>query len=712
MNDNFLIPDKSSLYNIKSIYNALIDELSQSGQKNLLSNPRMEENVRQSGVLAAAGWDGDPDLTSQPIVMSSGEKFGQDLKRLDPVTTYTVVMDAIIDGTMTMAVNGSVGSTVFDFVDGTSTPIQTLSPEYDAFLAAQRQQVAMTFTTGTYNENDAPRLEFTAEENTNIMVYGFAIIKGTFGFTAHGDKAIFMEYVRSAEDGTNSYYEASVDGGLNYYRVATAAPSDLHAIANSASAAGAWYSLTEMDSQFLRKDTADTAEELITFAKGLLSNDNLTIADLKQLVMQGGQMVVNNVQQSGTPLKEFRITVKRGNQPDVGIRYNESIDRWQFTHDGLDWKIFGSGTSGTTGGTGDSELEYYAEILDRSGYKYGIYDLFDNIDQVDGVLYTNMDYDADHTFYTPKDGLSPNILRTRNIWPSDASGAEVTFFVNVLTNKIDNSGVSIYYVEDSTGNPDPPTYDSTAWIAAAADGIVTPSGPLSQLYLKIVADATDVEIHSFGVFYGTWAYRYSTETRLREVTVLAADTTANELVTVPNLGAYTPDGESLEFYINRVRQILGVDYNEIDLNTIQLIDAHEIGDYLEFYEKYGYVDFSAGNKVLIDNHIADTTSNPHNIKSYPTQVWTDVASSRMDGTAYQNTTGDAIVVNISVDATTVGDIFQFDVSTDGTTWVTLFYEAATVVGFIHQVSYIVPDTHWYQISIGGTALITTWTELR
>lgn len=40
---------------------------------------------------------------------------------------------------------------------------------------------------------------------------------------------------------------------------------------------------------------------------------------------------------SGTPASNVNITVNRGSQPSVGLRWNESSDRWELTNDGETW---------------------------------------------------------------------------------------------------------------------------------------------------------------------------------------------------------------------------------------------------------------------------------------------------------------------------------------------------------------------------------------
>ncbi len=91
------------------------------------------------------------------------------------------------------------------------------------------------------------------------------------------------------------------------------------------------------------------------------------------------------------------------------------------------------------------------------------------------------------------------------------------------------------------------------------------------------------------------------------------------------------------------------------------------------------------------------------------QTWQDVSASRQgNNTAYQNTTGKPIVVNIN-DNPGVGHTVE--ASSDGSTWV--------VVGFvggnagINSTSVMIPDQHYYRYSRSvGLGGMEYWAELR
>ena len=90
------------------------------------------------------------------------------------------------------------------------------------------------------------------------------------------------------------------------------------------------------------------------------------------------------------------------------------------------------------------------------------------------------------------------------------------------------------------------------------------------------------------------------------------------------------------------------------------------------------------------------------------QTWTDVSGSRTQGTAYQNTTGRAIMVAVSMKAggTTATKIAQ--VSPDNSTWTTvLSADLGANQGF--AAAFIVPAGWYYKTNTGGST--TNWMEL-
>ena len=90
------------------------------------------------------------------------------------------------------------------------------------------------------------------------------------------------------------------------------------------------------------------------------------------------------------------------------------------------------------------------------------------------------------------------------------------------------------------------------------------------------------------------------------------------------------------------------------------------------------------------------------------QTWQDVSGSRVGNTAYQNTTGRAIIVSVSQHSSQTR---YFQVSQDNVSWLTV----ATMAGFgnvgdTKTATVVIPDGHYYRTDT--TSTIGTWVELR
>ena len=76
-----------------------------------------------------------------------------------------------------------------------------------------------------------------------------------------------------------------------------------------------------------------------TFAGGLIVGGNLTVNGTttsitsNELVI-GDNIIVLNNDVTGTPSQNAGMEIERGSSTNVGVRWNESTDRWEFTNDG------------------------------------------------------------------------------------------------------------------------------------------------------------------------------------------------------------------------------------------------------------------------------------------------------------------------------------------------------------------------------------------
>lgn len=89
-------------------------------------------------------------------------------------------------------------------------------------------------------------------------------------------------------------------------------------------------------------DVADALADRPTFTD--VANDLALKADVDGTT--GLTFALNSGFTVGTPNSDAKFSVKRGSALDVAIRWNESIDSWEFTNDGMNYSQFAA-TSGT-----------------------------------------------------------------------------------------------------------------------------------------------------------------------------------------------------------------------------------------------------------------------------------------------------------------------------------------------------------------------------
>lgn len=86
------------------------------------------------------------------------------------------------------------------------------------------------------------------------------------------------------------------------------------------------------------------------------------------------------------------------------------------------------------------------------------------------------------------------------------------------------------------------------------------------------------------------------------------------------------------------------------------------------------------------------------------QTWQNVSGSRVVGTSYTNSTGQAIQVSISLAGTSGRYV---EVSPDGSAWLTISHTGGSTTN--HQ--FVVPNGYRYRVG-GGAITVNSWTELR
>jgi hypothetical protein len=79
-----------------------------------------------------------------------------------------------------------------------------------------------------------------------------------------------------------------------------------------------------------------TADGDLIVTGNLIVEGNVTTLNTEDVFVEKNEIVLNaNV--SGTPVLDAYITVNRGEEPSANLKWNEDIDRWQFTNDGEDY---------------------------------------------------------------------------------------------------------------------------------------------------------------------------------------------------------------------------------------------------------------------------------------------------------------------------------------------------------------------------------------
>jgi len=745
MNENFLIPNQASLYNIKSIYNTMIEKLSEGGFENLIINPKVDETVLDSSnTLKKIAWDfSNMPVTPLTNIFNFNDPNSRMEQNIAPKLTenvFTIIIDFKTTDNIDLSLRGqSIGPNVYrpyiqdinfsDPNDYVPNLLKTLEPKLNEFGHPVRHRVAFNFSASHLISGFEAILGFSrspsAVTDPVVQFYNIVVVKGLLAVNLDKQQGFFTDYVRYNNSG---FFEASMDEGNSYHRILTTRQEDIDEFVNILISSGIIYSKSECDLMFLRKDVPDVAHRLITFLEGLRAGEDINLDEAAKLILDGGNIVVNNAQVTGTPDQFFSLMVKRGDERDVGIRYNETIDRWQFTHDGVDWKIFGEGIGEGSDISSSFELEYFAEILDKTPFKFGYYDLFDEVNQSDSVINQNLNYSGDDTLYKVEDyPAGPWYITTKNIWNPDHVGNSYSFFVHALTNKDENAGLNISYSLVGSGLNDPLLPNDPAWIPINMNDVISPTSNIDEFYLKFEFQDDSVEFHSFGVFYGTWNTSTTTYTRMREYFTSSG---TNQTITVPNGADYTVGAKALELYLNRVRQILDIDYTEVDKHTVQMLVPVNSGDVIEFYEKFGFADMSTTNADLIsdntdaiDNHVGDLT-NPHGVTLSQVggaslshqhvsaditdlvstiqanagglgtgQTWHDETTNRDDSTTYQNTSGEAI--QLLTDFSSPGTL---EMSDDNVIWIS-----------IPQNGIIIPNNYFYRA--GTAAGVVSWYEL-
>ena len=181
-----------------------------------------------------------------------------------------------------------------------------------------------------------------------------------------------------SEGSTNLYYtNARADARIN---LQTGVNLDLSSKTTSDLTEGTnlYYTQSRFNTAFTSKSTSDLSEGTNLYftnaradarinnalAGDITIGGNLTVSGTSttintQTLNVGDNIIVLNADETGSPTQNAGIEVERGTATNVVLRYNESINKWQFTNDGSNYSDLGSLVGTTDDVTEGSTNLYY-----------------------------------------------------------------------------------------------------------------------------------------------------------------------------------------------------------------------------------------------------------------------------------------------------------------------------------------------------------------
>ena len=172
--------------------------------------------------------------------------------------------------------------------------------------------------------------------------------------------------------------------------------------------------VTETSHIFKVADTGDVSvgNDLSVAGDAVITGDltvsgTTTTINTNELAI-GDNIITLNADETGAPSQNAGIEVNRGTSPNVELRYNETLDQWEFTNDGTNYVAFGTSStfSGNTDGIteGTSNLYYTDARADARATLRINAATTDNISEGTGNLYYT---DARvESYLTGGDGIS------------------------------------------------------------------------------------------------------------------------------------------------------------------------------------------------------------------------------------------------------------------------------------------------------------------
>ena len=255
----------------------------------------------------------------------------------------------------------------------TGTGIPGTETELDVSKLATGSNDLEIVSNGKLLTLDAPevrigygRSDASALTTTTVDILGQNVSIGSD--IAGGSAAIYADrtYLGSTDAGARVYFDATVSGDIRLDSVSNRA-----GIKGTIGTNDAWFiggRASGTDQGYVEIATGDNANEPIYVrqytgapAEGGTVTREATILDgsgntslpgdlsiggavyaTNNLFAQGNTVVLKN-NATGTPTLDAQLEVRRGSSPTVALRWNESVDKWQFTNDGTTYSDLGAG---------------------------------------------------------------------------------------------------------------------------------------------------------------------------------------------------------------------------------------------------------------------------------------------------------------------------------------------------------------------------------
>lgn len=294
-----------------------------------------------TGVISLTSSSGDIESVTAGTGLSGGGTSG--------AVTLNLANTAVSAGTY--GSSGSVASFTVDsqgrLTNASNSAISIESTAVTDFAEAAQDAAATIFTNGSHSGIAATYDDANAKLNLNVSDFTITLggdltgnvtvtdlANATLTATIAADSVVLGtdttgNYVGSVAAGTGiSVSSTGVEGGT--FTVTNNGVTNLTGTANEISVSASTGSVT------LSLPSNVTIANNLTVTGNLTVNGNTTTLNTETLLIEDNIIVLNSGH-TGSPSTNAGIQVERGTSSDVEIRWNESLDRWEFTNDGTNY---------------------------------------------------------------------------------------------------------------------------------------------------------------------------------------------------------------------------------------------------------------------------------------------------------------------------------------------------------------------------------------